>query len=78
MPVKEAAHCNVLYQNALTTIRQSWLDKGVSPEEYDESERHAETQIGAIEKRLASDQPIEDLLVPQDNENPVLAKTKSP
>ena len=77
MQVKEAACYNALYQDALTTIRQSWLDKGVPPEEYDESERHAEMQISAIEKRLACDEPIEDLLVPQDNGNPVLAIPES-
>ena len=77
MQVKEAAHYNALYQDALAAIRQSWLDKGVSAEEYEESERRAETQISAIEKRLARDEPIEDLLVPQDNGNPVLAIPES-
>lgn len=70
----QAAHYEQVYQGALQIIRQSWLDKGMTAEEYDENARRSEEIIRQIEERWANNESIDDLLAPQTNETVVLAK----
>lgn len=64
--VASATQFDAAYQGALQIIRQSWLDVGMTPEEYDEGERRREEFIRQIEERWAKNEPIDDLLMPVD------------